>query len=106
MAEYIDVEALKEALLERGFYPAIVKRVLEKALTVDADIGYMIHKRTTADAATVKHGRWELHGDDDDLSASYFCSVCGYNMDEDEYLDRFSSYNYCPNCGAKMDAEG
>ena len=37
------------------------------------------------------------------LSASYFCSVCCYNMDEDEYLDRFSSYNYCPNCGAKMD---
>lgn len=56
--------------------------------------------------AQVRHGRWELHGDDDDLSASYFCSVCGYNMDEDEYLDRFSSYNYCPNCGAKMDAEG
>lgn len=36
MAEYIDKEALKEALLERGFYPAIVKGVLEKAPTVDA----------------------------------------------------------------------
>ena len=36
MAELIDREALKKALLERGFYPAIVKGVLESAPTVDA----------------------------------------------------------------------
>lgn len=36
MAELIDHKALKEALLERGIYPAIVKLVLEKAPTVDA----------------------------------------------------------------------
>ena len=36
MAELIDREALKEALLERGFYPAIVKGVLESAPAVDA----------------------------------------------------------------------
>ena len=36
MAELIDREALKKALLERGFYPAIVKGVLESAQTVDA----------------------------------------------------------------------
>ena len=36
MAEMIDREALKEALLERGFYPAIVEGVLESAPTVDA----------------------------------------------------------------------
>ena len=36
MAELIDREALKKALLERVFYPAIVKGVLESAPTVDA----------------------------------------------------------------------
>lgn len=36
MAEMIDREALKEALLERGFFPAIVEGVLESAPTVDA----------------------------------------------------------------------
>ena len=36
MAELIDREALKEALLERGFYTIIVKHALEKAPTVDA----------------------------------------------------------------------
>ena len=58
-----------------------------------------------ADVAPVRHGRWELYGNDDDLAASFFCSLCGWNMDEDKYLDRWSHLNYCPNCGAKMDKE-
>ena len=53
----------------------------------------------------VVHAEWELHGNDDDLSGSYFCSKCGYNMDESEYLDNFSSLRYCPYCGAKMKKE-
>lgn len=57
------------------------------------------------DVVPVKQGRWEMHGDDDDLSCCYFCSQCGYNMDESEYLDNFSHLKYCPHCGAKMDGE-
>lgn len=36
MHNLIDREALKATLLEMGFYPAIVKGVLESAPTVDA----------------------------------------------------------------------
>lgn len=36
MGDLISREAFKEALLERGFFPSIVKRALEKAQTVDA----------------------------------------------------------------------
>lgn len=32
----IDADALEKSLLEKGFYPAIVKRVIEDAPTVDA----------------------------------------------------------------------
>lgn len=32
----IDADALKKDLLEKGFYPAIVKRAIEDAPTVDA----------------------------------------------------------------------
>ena len=35
MAELIDREALKEALLERGFYPAIVEGVLKSAPSIE-----------------------------------------------------------------------
>ena len=63
----------------------------------------LIRNIPSADVSPVRHGRWELYGNDDDLAASFFCSLCGWNMDEDEYLDRWSHLNYCPNCGAKMD---
>ena len=59
-----------------------------------------------SNSVTVRErGRWELYGDDDDLSCSYFCSQCGYNMDEAEYLDNFSHFRFCPNCGADMRGE-
>lgn len=32
----IDADALKKRLLEKGFYPAIVKRAIEDATVVDA----------------------------------------------------------------------
>lgn len=64
-----------------------------------------VNRCPTIEAEPVRHGRWEMPGDDDDLSCCYFCSQCGYNMDESEYLDNFSHFKYCPHCGAKMDGE-
>ena len=40
----------------------------------------------------VKHGRWKMY------KTFYACSVC-------EYPDMGHMYDYCPNCGAKMDGE-
>ena len=53
------------------------------------------------------HGRWELHGNDDDCGSSYFCSKCGSSYDEDYFYEheQYIEFNYCPNCGAKMDLE-
>lgn len=45
-------------------------------------------------AIKVTHGQWEkikpIH---------YSCSICGYKVGG-------MTSNYCPNCGAKMDAKG
>ena len=50
----------------------------------------------------VKHGEWEqcfedwrcqIEGDK--------CSVCGF----EHYGTNIRNYNYCPNCGARMDGE-
>ena len=51
-----------------------------------------------------KHGRWELHGNDDDCGMSYFCSECGDSFDEEWFYvyGQFVGWKYCPNCGAKM----
>jgi hypothetical protein len=57
-------------------------------------------KLPRVDAVEVVHGRWEhkkhkLFGNTYD----YVCSVCGCDY-------ALAEYNYCPNCGAKMDGDG
>ena len=53
-----------------------------------------------ADVAPVRHGRW-IHTD---LAAHWYgkdeCSECTYHEHDRRDLSHF---NYCPNCGAKMD---
>lgn len=92
MSDYISREAALEQCKRHGDYTAW-------------SIEDGIEAIPAADVEPVRRGRWELHGNDDDVSASYFCSLCGYNFDEDEFLDRWSHIRYCPNCGAKMDLE-
>ena len=57
--------------------------------------------------APVRHGRWEaMHYEGGILDGTNFdkCSVCGYErIFEDEKLK--TAFNYCPNCGARMDGE-
>ena len=50
-----------------------------------------------ADVAPVRHGRWlqkkhKIFGN----AYDYVCSECGCDY-------ALAEYNYCPNCGAKMD---
>lgn len=51
----------------------------------------------TVDAVQVVHGRW-VHFKQHDPNA-VFCSACDYAF------ARLHPANYCPNCGAKMDAK-
>jgi len=53
-----------------------------------------------ADVAPVIHSRWVLGGYDD---MYYVCEKCGHK--QSEYYAKPTA-NFCPNCGAKMDARG
>jgi rubrerythrin len=81
----IDANKMREDWLENGEneYVYDTNAVLD---SIDA--------QPTVDAVEVVHGRWErvkffanatLHN----------CSICGHA--------EIRTYNYCPNCGAKMD---
>lgn len=52
-----------------------------------------IKDATTIDAEPVRHGRWI---DAREYCGDYMCSNC-------EALYSTNKFNYCPNCGAKMD---
>lgn len=80
MAEYID----------RGAFLAHMKRTGRYF-----DVKYDIENFPAADVAPVVHGRWipckYATSENED------CSNCGYST----YYG--NEYDYCPNCGAKMD---
>ncbi len=61
-------------------------------LTRLADIIDMV---PTIDAEPVRHGKWIMGRD------MMYCSECSESYDKGYRID----YEYCPNCGASMEAE-
>ena len=56
-----------------------------------------IEAAPTVDAVEVVHGRW-IEQEKYTFGVMYDCSIC-----DNRILDNGHSWNYCPNCGAKMD---
>ena len=63
-------------------------------------IGVTFTPCSKCDREEVVHGEWKIVREEnayDYVEAE--CSVCGYT----DCFDEGAFYNYCPNCGAKMD---
>ena len=58
-----------------------------------------ISELPAADVAPVRHGRWEW--DTEDI---YRCSNCAEKSHVKEVMGH-PEWDYCPNCGAKMDGD-
>ena len=90
MTKYIKLEELMKFPIRRNYYNKVhgndfvsgIEMVLEYAKNIPA-----------ADVAPVRHGRWI---DAREYCGDYMCSNC-------EALYGTNKFNYCPNCGAKMD---
>ncbi len=55
----------------------------------------------------VRHGRWEIYDTyKQTIDGRTFDGWCECSECRTMYPWDFSIYNYCPNCGAKMDEEG
>lgn len=61
------------------------------------DVIQDIKDAPVADVAPIVHGKLI------DNKYCVFCSVCGYHWYHCD--DGIQEFNYCPNCGAKMDKE-
>ena len=100
MAKYIDREALVEWLKRiplkdlsdgLGLCRVIFEDDFKKAIK-NMPKGIIV-----ANVAPVRHGRW-IEKDKYTFGTFYDCSIC-----DNRSLDNGHSWNYCPNCGAKMD---
>lgn len=101
MAEYIDREAFLKDIEERYCLPC--KEAGKnyngcrcRACWVDDMCGDVIDA-PAVDVAPAVHGRW-IEQEKYTFGTMYDCSLCGNLI-----LDNGHSWNYCPNCGARMD---
>lgn len=98
MAKYINREELVDWLKRiplkdlsdgRGLCRVIMEEDFKRAIRTIPD-------GTIIDVATVAHGRW-IKQEKYTFVTMYDCSICGTRI-----IDNGQSWNYCPNCGAKM----
>lgn len=113
MPKYIDVEAFvkekrewycaqceKRKSMKRGRLQFVyeIGDAPCRACYID-DMISDIEDLPAADVEPVRYGRWIPHETNDGFSNGVQCSVCG------EWFYKYFTYNYCPDCGAKMDEE-
>ena len=94
MAEYIDKEIALS--LVQPDAPEDEKSTVTIA-TAKKLVRSIIYRAPIADVALVRRGRWEEASDGDGIVCPFcrtdFCTII-YDTEH---------FNYCPNCGAKMD---
>ena len=92
MSRYIDADAFIEWL-------KMTRKMLtndgEREVITGTKVSELVANFPTAEVAELKRGRWEKIYKQPHLMR---CSVCGSTSVE-------VNYNYCPNCGAKMQGE-
>ena len=107
MAEYIEREAVvkrleeakewcKKHLAEGEFREGCIAALDDERFNLTHGIAI-----TTADVVDVKHGRWIYNPETIYLKSGYTCSACRHPMWHSPDVPQ--AFNYCPNCGAKMD---
>ena len=90
MAEYIKREYAVDAALDVYYDTPDIDLSGEKFEAA-------ILKIPAADVAPVRHGRWV------ETEKYTFGIMCDCSLCENRILDNGHPWNYCPNCGAKMD---
>ena len=74
--------------------------VFEILSHIELEIGNLPSAQPTAEP--VRHGKW-IKADSQQYFRKHYpcftCSECGYRKDSQK------KWNYCPNCGARMDEE-
>ena len=93
MTEYIE----RESLVAEFEWLKSVEHYVYRERTEDAI--QRIKAAPAVDVAPVVHGEWEW-----ETSDIYRCTVCNRKTHVEETMCQ-PAWQYCPNCGAKMDGD-
>lgn len=101
MARLIDADALCRHLSDWQ-YGSMTDGKHDVEYGVIENVIEGIEKEPTIDAVPVRHGKW-VKADSQQYFRKHYpaftCSECGYRKDSQK------TWNYCPQCGARMDEE-
>lgn len=90
----IDADALLDALYDNEF---------QTFCPLD-EVSDVIDGTPTLDCEPVRHGEWKVfmvsRGSRQYVDSDLICSVCSHSFVR---LKGMQMFNYCPNCGVKMD---
>lgn len=90
MSRYIDADKLYIAAMDTEFYDAADEDVVLE----------LINQQPTADVQEVKHGEWLLEREPCGKPYCYHCTICDSDF---HHTGIKVAWDFCPNCGAKMD---
>ena len=90
----IDADALVKDLCENYIFTGFTELL--------HDIASAINAQPTMDAVPVRHGKWIHRG-----CGVFTCDKCSRDIGLNVYTTEKASerFKYCPNCGARMDAD-
>lgn len=98
MAEYIERERLQEAFNADLQHLQSIDEHTVNLVLIEID------EAPAADVAEVKRGKWIKSHWRNSVSCAN-CSICRFEAYHYDFQGVQKTYNYCPNCGAKMDGD-
>lgn len=110
MSRYIDIEPYEKDgwYLQKTYYStygAGVKTAPLISVPTASDFyddnGHLLNN-PISETESIKHGKWNTVVNSNN-HITYYCPICGSIFNKG--CADLGDYNYCPNCGAKMDLD-
>lgn len=97
-------ETKEMSAIERLSYYRSLYYVKQRSMEKDI-LANDINDYITSDVQEVKHGKMNMYKSKSmNRDATYKCSVCGKLCSS--YYNDIGEWNFCPNCGCKLDNSG
>ena len=98
MPKYIDSDKLMETIKAHDYLLVAHNNSIDRGMFT-AGIQQVIDESPAADVIPAKRGEWTSECDDVHCYYEHTCSICGKKIQG----SKPAHWNYCPNCGAKME---